>query len=94
MPLSGLRVTQSHDPVRPFGLCRNHGSLFERVSSFADPVFAKTDFRVWTCAIPWFDTLTVESDVRLVAWRGKLSENAEACRHSLTYFRQNGHSAV
>ena len=66
VPLSGLRVTQSQDLVRPYGLCRNHGNLLVRVSSFADPIFAKTDFRVWTCAIPFFDTLTVEGDVHLV----------------------------
>ena len=71
VPLSGLRVTQSSDPVRPSGLCRNRGNLLERESSFADPFFAKTDIRVWTCAMPCFDTLTVEGDVRLV--RGEAS---------------------
>ena len=28
------------------------------------------------------------------AWRNKSTENEVARRHSLTYFRQNGHSAV
>ena len=52
------------------------------MSSFADPIFANTDFRVWTCAIPWFETLTVEGGVRLV--RGETRAESHYSLRELT----------
>jgi len=57
--------------VLPFGLCINHGNLLEKCRRSLTYFSPTRIFRVWTRAIPCFNTLTVQGGVRLV--RGDMS---------------------
>ena len=63
VPTSGLGVTIQPGPR---GRCRDHGNLSEKCRRSLAYFSPKQTFRVWTWAIPSFDTLVVEAGVILV----------------------------
>ena len=91
-PIEWLRVFRlilgsESRPGAVFGALSKPREFVGEVSSFADLLFAKTDFQVWTWAVPCFGTLTVHDGMILL-----LGDTSRAVGCLALYTRENAPS--